>query len=75
MRRLESEHLAPAGERIFDLDQRRPAARCDDQLGRIVIDDASMRSRLEAISDQLLPVEVLGPATDQAQRCLRRRRG
>ncbi len=47
LRRLESEHLPGAAQRLDDRAERCAAARGDDELGRIVVDDAGVAERLE----------------------------
>jgi hypothetical protein len=66
VRWLECQHLVAFRERGFDLDERCAGARRDDELGRIVGDDAAVRARIEDLAFQRLAVPVLGAAAADA---------
>lgn len=70
MGRLEGQHLIMLGQGRFEFRERRAAARRDDELGRIVRDDAPVGARIEYLSLKGLAVPVLGAGAAQAQRPL-----
>jgi hypothetical protein len=55
MRRLERQHLPVRAQRGFELGKRRTAARADDQLARLIADDAGAGAGVENLPSDAPP--------------------
>ncbi len=73
MRRLESQHLPALAQDPLDLRERRAAAGGDDELARLVRDDAGVTAHVEDLALPRLTVEILAAAAAQAERPARAR--
>src|SRR5207237_603281 len=70
-RGLAAEELPTRAGRGFDLGQGRAATGGEDELRRLVVDDAAESSELEHFAGERLAVEVLGARSLQTQRAAR----
>ena len=71
-RRLEGEHLPCRRHRRIDLVERRARPRGDDELRRLVLDDAGVGPRVERLAARRLAEERLGAPAANRERSARR---